>query len=154
MMVVFDLDGTLADTRQAAVNNLYCPVEGFPIERDVKDWSGFNRECEFAPQLSHGMEVLHALYDAGHDVRIWTARGDEAREQTKNWLLQNGVPPEVIETLVMRDAGDLRDSVEVKREFLARDGKPDLIFEDHKGVVEMWRSLGLNVYQVAVGDFG
>ncbi len=58
----------------------------------------------------------------------------------------------------MRKAGDYRDDVVVKREWLSEIEPPEFsrltaVFDDRDRVVQMWRDAGVPCFQVADGDF-
>ena len=147
---MFDLDGTLADAAER-VKTYLRDADG-PKPGPV-NWTAFHLASSQDVPFPHALEVLHALYDAGHDVRIWTARSDEAHQETLDWLTLHGIPQEVVGTLVMREKGDHRDDDELKPLWIAEHGRPDLVFEDRTRVVNAWRALGIPCYQVAPGDF-
>lgn len=135
---VFDLDGTLAD----------CSHRLHHLER--KDWRAFFAACPDDKPIEHMIEVANALGWEGHRVEIWSGRSDEVRAQTEEWLLAHGIGRF---PLLMRTAGDHRPDDEVKREFLRGGGVPDMIFDDRKRVVDMWRAEGIPCAQVAAGEF-
>jgi hypothetical protein len=61
------------------------------------------------------------------------------------------------DSMYLRDDGDMRPDDIVKEELLAKiraDGyKPTIAFDDRNQVVNKWRELGINCYQVRAGDF-
>lgn len=153
MLVVFDLDGTLANCDQRVAAILLDPEQGYPHKRAKPDWAAFYEACDQDEPIDHAIQTLQAFYDAGHDVRIWTARSDAVKDKTIDWLLMNGVPAEVASQILMRPDNDHRDDAIVKAEWIADYGKPDLVFEDRTRVVQNWRALGIPCYQVAQADF-
>jgi hypothetical protein len=138
MFVVFDLDGTLANTdhRQHLVV--------------AKDWRGFYAACDLDPPHGHIIETLVALVVSGHRVEIWSGRSDEVRDKTEAWLIAHGLG-EV--PLRMRKEHDYTPDDVLKRSWLNPDDMPDLIFDDRAKVVKMWREMGIPCCQVAEGDF-
>ena len=143
MFVVFDLDGTLANTDHRAH---YLQRQG-----SQKDWRAFFAACDRDEPHRHIVQVFHALKLAGHDIEIWSGRSDEVREKTEQWLRENcldGVP------LRMRAAGDYTADDVLKMEWLEQASrKPDLMFDDRAKVVAMWRAKDIPCCQVAPGDF-
>lgn len=138
MFVVFDLDGTLANTdhRQHLVA--------------AKDWRGFYAGCDKDPPHLHIVDTLTALAAGGHRVEIWSGRSDEVRDKTEAWLEAHGlsgVP------LRMRKEHDYTADDVLKRSWLNPDDMPNLIFDDRAKVVAMWRAMGIPCCQVAPGDF-
>jgi phosphoserine phosphatase len=141
MFVVFDLDGTIANTDHRA--HLVDRAQGKP------DWRAFYAACAHDTPHWHTVSVFRALRDAGHRVEIWSGRSKEVWQETQDWLrayeLQNTA-------IRMREDGDYTPDDVLKRSWLA-DGKPDLIFDDRAKVVAMWREEGIPCFQVAPGDF-
>ena len=154
MKVVFDLDGTLADASRRVNQYLICEKMGYPHKRtDGIDWESFFLACDEDEPIEPTIAVLHALYDQGHQVEIWTGRSDIAREKTEQWLLTHGVPGSVIQTMRMRARNDRTNDDKLKLSWGERFGMPDLVFEDRNRVVDMWRRHGVTVYHVAEGEF-
>lgn len=141
MFVVFDLDGTLALTEHR---------EHFLTAGPKKDWRGFYAACGGDAPCHPLIETARGLILAGEKVEIWTGRSDEVAEQTRHWLLAQGLYGAPIR---MRKAGDHRPDTDLKREWMEEFGRPDLVFEDRARMVAMWRSHGIVCCQVAPGEF-
>lgn len=143
MLIIFDLDGTLAltDHRSHFLNR----------PSAEKDWRGFYAACD-EDRPCHPIIKTALAFDAiGERVEIWSGRSDEVAEKTTAWLGANGLGHLPIRT---RKAGDHRPDTVVKAEWMEEiNRKPDLVFEDRKSMVEMWRSHGIVCCQVAPGDF-
>ncbi len=94
------------------------------------------------------------LWQQSIKVVILSGRADDCRVQTEKWLAQYGVKPVGV---FMRATGDQRQDSIIKQEIFDREilGKYNIKFvlDDRQQVVDMWRSLGLTVFQVAEGDF-
>ena len=140
MFVVFDLDGTLAlnEHRQHF------------LDGPKKDWDSFFDACDRDEPNRPIITVMRALMVTGHRVEIWSGRTSRVIDKTRAWLNSNG--------LAMVDAryraeGDRTPDHELKASWLSRYGRPDLIFDDRKSVVDMWRSHGIVCCQVAPGEF-
>lgn len=89
-----------------------------------------------------------------HWVTFLSGRTDGCRTATEKWLREHvGVQFD----LYMRPAGDVRKDSVVKRELFDQHIREHhdvaCVLDDRNQVVEMWRSLGLTVLQVADGDF-
>lgn len=133
--IICDIDGTLAHM----------------VNRGPYDTSKYldDEPDELVPlALRH----LAKLYDA--DSIIVSGRSVEFESDTKAWLAKHGVSYDL---LLMRPAGDTRKDYIVKQELYEEHikGKYNvrLILDDRNQVVDMWRSRGLQVFQVAEGDF-
>lgn len=174
---IFDLDGTLA-----LIEHRLHHVQG-----PKKDWRAFFAACGDDKPNAPVIRTLHALRHSGAEIWIWSGRSDECRDQTVEWLgrygcvgrdlildapgrlrmrkLMSGPDAQLFsktfvtpEQLRMRKAGDHRDDVEVKREWLHEIEPPEwnrltAVFDDRSRVVEMWRAAGVPCFQVAPGDF-
>lgn len=141
---VFDLDGTLAD----------CSHRLLHIQKEPKDWRAFFADCHRDVPIDHAGRLCRALEkDAG--VVFVSARSDECREATENWIERRIAirAPKVW----MRRAGDYRDDSLIKIELLAdmrAEGfEPIMVFDDRDRAVGAWRAAGVPCAQVAPGDF-
>ena len=124
---------------------------------------------DFETGLDGLIRTLQALRKSGAEVWIWSGRSDECKTQTVEWLQRHGCfgfPTDVLwawpfgapERFRMRKAGDYRDDVEVKREWLVEIEPPEwdrltAVFDDRDRVVRMWRDAGVTCFQVAPGEF-
>jgi FMN phosphatase YigB (HAD superfamily) len=141
MLVIFDLDGTLALTEHRA----------HFLQQQPKDWRGFYAACDQDLPNVPIIETLHALWRVGHKIEIWSGRSDEVAGKTADWLRANYLWQIGIR---MRAAGDHRPDTVLKAEWLDEIGsKPDLVFEDRDSMVAMYRSRGIVCCQVAPGAF-
>ena len=144
MKVIFDLDGTLADDHHR--NHL----------AKAGQWDEYFDACDGDTPIPHVIQVLRDLAAAGHHIEIWSGRGygaeGAARQKTVNWLSKYGIWKD-IENLRMRLHDDRRRDTELKAEWMATYGKPDIVFEDRDQAVAMWRAAGVPCFQVAPGDF-
>lgn len=131
--VMCDLDGTLA---LFGKNN--------PYDRDF-----------FQDDLNDAVaSTLDRCVKCGDKIILVSGRTDKYRAQTERWLKFHLVE---YDALFMRKDGDIRKDSIVKTEIFENKikDKYDIIFvmDDRNQVVDMWRSLGLTVFQVAPGDF-
>lgn len=87
-------------------------------------------------------------------IILLSGRDSVCRRETEMWLHHNGI---LYDHLFMREAGDIRKDAIVKREIFDREIRHryyvDLVLDDRQQVVDMWRDLGLKVWQVAEGNF-
>ena len=148
MVVIFDVDGTIAD-----VNHRRHLVNG---EKGFKpDWNAFRNATVDDTPVQWVCDIAKRYIEAGDDVAFFSARNESEREitekQIKEWIGEGhkGVflrpndsyePDEVFK----RDLAD---------KFEEMGGKIDLVFDDRNKVVQMWRDRGTTCVQVAEGDF-
>ena len=97
---------------------------------------------------------MQAAKRDGLEVIFCSGREDTARETTVQWIAEH---VEVPGRLYMRAAGDRRKDAIVKRDLFDRHIRHEYdvryVLDDRQQVVDMWRALGLTVFQVARGDF-
>ena len=138
--VIFDLDGTLAD------------ISG----RNPYDAS----QCEYDKLVQPVYNDLVLHQKAGYKIIICSGRSNEYVEQTDAWLKKNGIAPDLF---IMRDPNDVDEKGnripddELKQkmfmEHIHNKYNVEKVFDDRQKVVDMWRDLGLTVFQVADGRF-
>lgn len=138
MKVIFDLDGTIANIDHRA----------HFVRGGKRDWQSFFAACVDDIPVPHVVETFKAHIDAGHTVRIWSARSDAVRTQTEDWLQDvAGIDPCFLQH--MRADGDNTPDVELKRYWLNQEyERPDLVYDDRQRVVDMWRAEGIPCFQV------
>jgi len=139
-IVVFDLDGTLAD----------CSQRIHHILKEKKDWDSFFKDCLSDKPIQH-MIGLPKLFGTQYKVVIVTGRSDIAKEETEIWLKENDV---YYDSLYMREQGDHTDDDVLKLKMVESFKEKILfVFEDRNRVVKMWRDAGIPCFHVAEGDF-
>jgi predicted kinase len=133
-ITIFDLDGTLTHA-----NGKRSYFDWYKCDRDDLD------------------QVVYRAYQrhlaAGDTIFIITGREEYARESTELWL-STYAPG--YQRLLMREKDDRRPDYVVKAELYNEHIKGkfnvEVIYEDKPKVVDMWRELGLKVFQVSKGD--
>ncbi len=141
-IVIFDIDGTLADVSERLHH----------IKKKPKDWDAFFKGIPQDKAIRSMVRLCNILYESGIKILLCTGRREQDRAETVKWLAQQGVN---YHELILRPNGDRRSDVIVKREMLAGIDRNKILFvvEDRSGVVEMWRSEGLVCLQCAPGEF-
>lgn len=135
--IICDLDGTLA-----LMNN-----------RGPFEWSKVGED-----DINTTINALLHRYkhdeEVPLDIILVSGRDGVCRKETEEWLDVHCVDYDL---LFMRPEGDKRKDLIVKREIFENEIKNkyniEFVLDDRNQVVEMWRSLGLTVFQVAEGDF-
>lgn len=140
MFVVFDLDGTLAKIEHRR----------HFVEGEKKDWDSFFESCDRDEPNWPVIDTAMAIRHSGHRVEIWSGRSDVVLVKTRQWLTGVGLGTAV---LIMRNQGDRTVDWKLKQSWVRQYGRPDLVFDDRKSVVDMWRRNGIPCFQVAEGDF-
>jgi FMN phosphatase YigB (HAD superfamily) len=129
--VIFDLDGTLADTDD-------------PNARHKENHEGFRSHARGADAIPDMVEKVRKEKNKGHDVVILTARSAHYRKDTKTWLNEHGIP---YDALLMRHIDDDRKDKVVKKDLLKGDVLPNFkvkkAYDDKKKNVKMFRKEGI-----------
>lgn len=141
-IVIFDIDGTLADISGRVQH----------VRRTPKDWDAFFRGMSHDKAVHSMVRLCNLLHAAGLRVVLCSGRSESHRAETVSWMEREGVR---YHELRLRLDGDFRSDVIVKREMLAGIDKSRVLFvvEDRTRVVEMWRAEGLVCLQCAPGEF-
>jgi predicted kinase len=134
--IIVDVDGTVAD----------CTGVRSPYDET---------KYHLDKPKSNVIDLVRALhYGLGYKVIFVSGRHKDGYRVTEEWLFEHVKVP--IEGLFMRYERGTEDSV-IKAELFNRHIRGNYnivaVFDDRDRVVEMWRSLGLLVCQVAKGDF-
>jgi len=145
-IVIFDLDGTLAliDNRR-----------DISMVNGKRDWDIFFDPKNIDMDLPNQpvIDMANILSNQGYIIFILSGRSDITRDTTIDWLDKYGVP---YDDLVMRPKKHhFMPDNDLKQMWLDDIGVDNvaMVFDDRQQVVDMWRSNGLQVFQVADGDF-
>jgi len=155
MVVVFDVDGTLMNiehrvkyARKYLLTGLYNP--GY-------DYGKFESEIVNDTPNHEVFKIAVALYLNDHKIIIASGRKHRWKMRTLQMLQEGSGGYDFWTDFYFRDDDDNRRDDVVKEEMyeqMLKDGyDPKLVFDDRQQVVDMWRSKGIRVCQVAVGDF-
>ena len=147
--VIFDLDGTLADISARKKLAIKMPS-------GVMDWNVFLDPANIKLDVPNEpvVKMAQLFAEAGFNIVIFSGRLDTTKHTTLAWLTRNRVP---FHKLVMRDKDRLfMPDDQLKKQLLDEYVDIDDVFfvvDDRQKVVDMWRSLGLKVFQVDDGNF-
>jgi hypothetical protein len=143
MIVVFDIDGTLAKIDHRLHH----------VRQKPKDWAAFDAGVSEDEVNNPVASVLFAMYRSRHTILLASGRSERSRDRTEKWLTDNGL--NLYDKLYMRPKLDYRCDSIVKKEILDQItldyGKPDMVFDDRPRVVNMWRENGIFVFDVYQG---
>ena len=146
--ILFDIDGTLSNLEHRR----------HFVEGGSNRWEEFFREIPNDLPIEPTVDLACDLIDLKKKaVLIVTGRPETTRILTEAWLKKVGIHLNFSTRLFMRKNRDHREDHVVKRDLLddiRRAGfEPVLVFDDRRSVVEMWRSEGIVVGQMAPGEF-
>ncbi|MCL4297036.1 MAG: polynucleotide kinase [Anaerolineae bacterium] len=141
-IVIFDIDGTLADISARQHHLLKKP----------KDWEAFFQGMARDKPIAPMLRLCNTLYEAGFQIILCSGRPEKYREETETWLSRYGVK---CHALLLRPSNDRRSDVVIKREMLHTIERSRIAFivEDRSRVVNMWREEGFICLQCAPGEF-
>jgi len=147
MLVVFDIDGTLAN-----IEHRLDYVRSKP-----KNWKAFDAGIPNDKVNEPVAMVFQTLAESAwiSDIVLASGRNERSRQATEDWLYVNNFT--AWQKLYMRKADDFRNDSIVKREMLDEiiadyGKKPDIVFYDRPTVVKMWRDAGIFVFDVYQGE--
>lgn len=153
---ICDIDGTLMNVEKRVE---YAKKHKKDTDR-VMDWDIFLNPMvmlEFDTPNKDVVGVIKSLYHSdweNYNLIITSARNERHRDVTMKQLELARVD---YDAMYLRDDGDMRPDDIVKEELLGKirtDGyNPTIAFDDRNQVVNKWRELGINCYQVRSGDF-
>ena len=131
--IIVDVDGTLA-------------IKG---DRSPYDMSKVGNDLPNTPVI----DTVH-LWQKEKEIIVFSGRDESALGSTVKWLGKQGIK---FAEIHLRKVGDVRKDSIVKQEFFKLFIKDKynvhFVLDDRQQVVDMWRGLGLTVFQVAEGDF-
>ena len=134
--VIFDLDGTLADTQDyEALHKI--------------DSDEFRKVARNADDFPHMVALAKEARSKGRDVVILTARSAHYRKDTTEWLSKQGIP---YDQLFMRPVGNDDKDKKIKKQILKEQILPHFdirkAYDDKKKNVKMFRKEGIDAEKV------
>lgn len=133
--VVVDVDGTLAQ------------MEG----RSPFDWHKVGGDS-VRPAVA---DLVRILKTAGVLILIVTGRDGVCHAETRTWLDAHDIPYDAIyQRPVNNNQKDSKIKMRIYQDHIKDRWNVKFVLDDRNQVVDMWRNkLGLDVFQVAEGDF-
>lgn len=169
-MIIFDLDGTLADyehrrhfvdphlnlTRNGDANGSY--DNGWK-----PDWDAFYEKCYQDTPIYPVWDQFNHVKQWHEEYRIWSGRSESVRQKTIAWLMNKcPIRPTYWNEeswnfiLKMRPIGDFTPDDVLKEKWLdeelAKGNTVEYVFDDRPKVVRMWRRRGIFVFNCAQND--
>lgn len=138
--IIVDLDGT------CAVHNGRSPYDYDQLHTDLP-----NKQV---------IDLVKREYWNGKSIVFVTGRPDSHYNQTSAWISEHiNIMPDIHRSavLLMRNTGDRRQDFKIKQEifdqYIRHNHNVLYCLDDRKQVIDMWRSLGLTVLDVAGHTF-
>ena len=151
--VIFDLDGTLAliDKRRAISTK----------PNGKMNWIKFfdPKNIDLDQPNTPVIKMAQMLHSQGFKIVIFSGRSNKTKDITKAWLDKHNVPFDVLRMRPSIHDWHFMPDYALKQFWLDSmfpdNIKDDIfaVFDDRQQVVDMWRKNGLQVFQVADGDF-
>lgn len=133
--VIFDVDGTLAD------------MDGV---RKPFDWDKVSLD---SPR-ERVIMLAKMFKERGYKIIVMSGRDGVCYDDTYEWLKHMGIP---FDELLMRACNDSREDAIIKEELfwnnVAYKYDVHLTVDDRNQMVDRWRAMGLECWQVQDGDF-
>jgi predicted kinase len=141
--VLCDIDGTIAD----------CSHRLKYAKGETKDWNKFFSLISEDTVRDDTRKMLVDYYNKGFTVIFVSARPEDYKQKTLEWLKENGIG--FAWTLIMRRSNDKRQDTDVKKDLLDTYFKDKsqihCVIDDRPSVIRMWKEEGLNVIDVGQG---
>jgi predicted kinase len=154
-----DQEGALYVPPEGACPAIIIDIDGTVALRGTRDPFDESRVHEDRPN-EPVVEIIQRDIEAGMFPIFCSGRTDNCRLATWNWIMNNVMHVfgrRALFELHMRKAGDGRKDAIIKKEIFDRHIRNEFnirrVYDDRNQVVQMWRSLGLTVLQVAEGAF-
>lgn len=133
-IILCDIDGTVAnnDHRQHFLQG-------------SKDWDGFFSELVNDLPIQIIIDKVIKEQISGKEIVFLTGRPERYRSSTTLWLKEYF---DFEFKLLMRNNGDQRNKLKIKKEIFENNFHPDeifCVFENDKELIKLWKTLDLNV---------
>ena len=151
LAIIVDVDGTLAD-----MSGIRGPFEWNKVHLDKphKDIIELVQNLQSIGDNIEDPIYGHINFIPRYKIIITTGRDGVCEEATRKWLADHHI---LFDEFFIRKAGDNRKDSIIKSEIYMDHIRPKydvkFVIDDRDQVVDMWRSLGLRVLQVAPGNF-
>lgn len=152
LLVIFDLDGTLANVEHRLhyirPNPPIDPETGKKVKRR---YDLFHRACVDDTLIKPVAFFYRSFISNGDNVIVLSGRDDAVRQETEQWFHDNNLP---LPTEMILKTGNQNVADVDQKSFQAvrlekKYGRPiDMVFEDRLRVVSMWKKRGTFVFDV------
>lgn len=177
-MIIFDLDGTLADCehrrhfvdprKDLNLRNIQYKDGTFDVHKVGNptlyqfkpDWQAFYEACDKDEPIEETIYILKKMLE-NYTVKIWSGRCESVKDKTLNWLKENieiyGHDISYFDSILkMRPIGDSTPDDQLKERWLdetIKDGKKiEFVFDDRPKEIRMWRKRGIFVFNCCQHD--
>jgi len=145
--IIVDVDGTISNCEHR-INFA-----------KTQDWDEFHSRCDCDEQIKENLDVVAGLADT-FEIILVTGRPEKYRQQTETWLKDQMVY-HLITDVLMRPKDDYSPDGVMKEGLITEYfgslstalEKVTVILDDRDKVVDHFRGLGFNVWQVAESGY-
>ncbi len=170
-MIIFDLDGTLADCEHRRhfvdprkdlnlrairyADNSYDvhTVEDPKLYKWEPDYKSFYEACDKDKPIEPVIDIFLDLVLDKRNVEIWSGRCESVRIKTLDWMCEHIFNSDQVDCnsmLKMRPIGDNTPDDQLKEKWLdeeiAKGNNVEFVFDDRPKVIRMWRRRGIFVF--------
>lgn len=174
-MIIFDLDGTLADCehrrhfidpekdlnlRIVEWNDGYIvhTIDNPKFYKWKPDWKSFYEACDKDKVIQPVIDMFFRLLEEQkEDIEIWSGRCESVEEKTNRWIKEKidqqfGITPHFqwVYNIIMRPIGDYTPDDQLKESWLEETIREkrtvDFVFDANQESIRMWRRRGIFVF--------
>lgn len=151
-MIIFDLDGTLANCEHRRhFVDWHKTDYSVSYDKWKPDWNAFYEACDRDEPNDPVVKLYKKIWfenDYYESIEIWSGRSECVRKKTEDWLDRHDIR---YFNLKMRPIGNYAPDEELKEMWLhdakILEGKNiEYVFDDRPKVVRMWRRHGIFVF--------
>ncbi len=168
-MIIFDLDGTLADCehrRHFVDSSIPHPTkkEAEEFMRNgctwKPDWKAFYEACDKDEPIESVCRIFVNLIGNREKIEIWSGRCESVRSKTCDWICNNIFNTDQLNPssmLKMRPIGDNTPDDQLKERWLedtlietkwGNKYPVDFVFDSDSKSIDMWKRMGIFVFDV------
>ena len=143
-IVLCDIDGTIADLTHRLKY----------ARGEEKNWDTFFSKLYGDTPRTEIIDQVNEMHLQGYDIVFVTARPEQYRAFTLDWMKTKAKIPFTPYTMVMRRSHDKRQDMDVKRgiyDLYFKKYNVVKVFDDRPSVIRMWKEEGLEVIDVGEG---
>lgn len=154
-MIIFDIDGVLADTKYK--EKIFLRDKNIRNKRIKSkiDWTELFKDIKYDLPIQSGILIAKAImnYIPQTEIMFLTARPQKYMKETLKWLSEHLQVNEDDIDITMRPNSYFKDSVLFKEQVGREIGfnNIDFVFEDDKYICNMWRKHNVNCYHALGG---
>jgi len=154
----FHSPATLNQSEGWYYSDVFLMCEPPKAKKFIPDWDAFYEACDKDLPNTPIIQVFWSLAVSDFDIEIWSGRSESVKDKTISWISKH-IAFFYLDycKLKMRPIGDYTPDDQLKEKWLDEaiaNGKTiEMVFDDRKKVVDLWRRRRITCLQVAEGEF-